>query len=155
MTVRVTISRAFLWVMVSKVDFNCPFCGHYYLLPTSICQPINNNCISDCWPGSWVSCNATTVFWHIETRTKWQILCYRQFSNIRRTQSPNINVFRLVFQLSLPNPLKPRVKLRMKMELEQRRQAMLQLHLSDQQFYCLLRCALYKRLYGNFEMHLM
>ena len=27
--------------------------------------------------------------------------------------------------------------------LEQRRQAMLQLHLSDQKFYCLLRCALY------------
>ena len=40
---------------------------------------------------------------------------YRQFSNIRRTQSPNINVPRLVSLLSLPNPLKPRVKLRMKM----------------------------------------
>ena len=40
---------------------------------------------------------------------------YRQFSNISRTQSPNINVSRLVLQLSLPNPLKPRVKLRMKM----------------------------------------
>ena len=32
---------------------------------------------------------------------------YRQFSNIRRTQSQNINVSRLVLQLSLPNPLKP------------------------------------------------
>ena len=40
---------------------------------------------------------------------------YRQFSNIRRTQSQNINVSRLVLQLSLPNPLKPGVKLRMKM----------------------------------------
>ena len=40
---------------------------------------------------------------------------YRQFSNISGTQSPNITVSRLVFQLSLPNPLKPRVKLRMKM----------------------------------------
>ena len=29
------------------------------------------------------------------------------------------------------------------MHLEQRRQAMLQLHLSDQQFYCLLRYDLY------------
>ena len=29
------------------------------------------------------------------------------------------------------------------MQLEQRRQAMLQLHLSDQQIYCLLRCNLY------------
>ena len=40
---------------------------------------------------------------------------YRQFSNIRRTQSQNINVSRLVLSLSLPNPLKPGVKLRMKM----------------------------------------
>ena len=40
---------------------------------------------------------------------------YRQFSNIWRTQSQNINVSRLFFQLALPNPLKPRVKLRMKM----------------------------------------
>ena len=68
---------------------------------------------------------------------------YRQFSNIRRTQSQNINVSRLVLTLSLLNPLKPGVKLRAKMQLEQRRQAMLQLHLSDQQFSCLLRCVLY------------
>ena len=40
---------------------------------------------------------------------------YRQFSNIRRTQFHNINVSRLVLQLSLPNPLKPGVKLRMKL----------------------------------------
>ena len=40
---------------------------------------------------------------------------YRQFSNIRRTQSQNIIVSHLVLQLSLPNPLKPCVKLRMKM----------------------------------------
>ena len=31
----------------------------------------------------------------------------------------------------------------MKMQLEQRRQALLQLHLSEQQFYCLLRCGLH------------
>ena len=40
---------------------------------------------------------------------------YRQFPNIRRTQAQNINVSRLVWQLSLPNPMKPGVKLRMKM----------------------------------------
>ena len=40
---------------------------------------------------------------------------YRQLSNIRRTQSQNINGSRLVLQLSLPNPLKPGVNLRMKM----------------------------------------
>ena len=40
---------------------------------------------------------------------------YRQFFNIRRTQSQNINGSRLVLQFPLPNPLKPGVKLRMKM----------------------------------------
>ena len=40
---------------------------------------------------------------------------YRKISNIRRTKSPNLNVSRLVFQLSLPNPMKPGVKSRMKM----------------------------------------
>ena len=33
--------------------------------------------------------------------------------------------------------------------MEQRRQAMLQLHLSYQQFHCLLRCDLYERFYGT------
>ena len=40
---------------------------------------------------------------------------YRQFSNIRRTQSQNINIYRLVVQLALPNQLKTYVTLRMKM----------------------------------------
>ena len=51
-------------------------------------------------------------------------------------QTENLSVSRLVLvlQLSLGNISKPVVKWRMKMYLEQRRQAMLQLHLSDQQF---------------------
>ena len=44
-----------------------------------------------------------------------QIPTYRQFSNIRCTQSQNMNVSRLVLLLSLPDPMKPCVKLRMKM----------------------------------------
>ena len=68
---------------------------------------------------------------------------YRKICNIRRTKYPNLNVSRLVLQLCLPNPMKPDVKSRMKMWLEQRWQAMLQLHLSDRQFYCPLRCVLY------------
>ena len=43
------------------------------------------------------------------------VLNYHQISNIRHTQSPDINVSRLILQLSLPSPLKPGVKLRMKM----------------------------------------
>ena len=63
-------------------------------------------------------------------------------SNIRCTKSQNLNVSRFVLQLSLPNSLKPSVKSRIKMWLEQCRQAMLQLHLSVKQFQCLLRCNL-------------
>ena len=49
----------------------------------------------------------------------------RKLSNISRTKSPNLNVSRFVE--SLPNPMKPGVTSRMKMLLEQRRQAVLQL----------------------------
>ena len=67
-----------------------------------------------------------------------------QTSIIRCNKSPNLNVSHLVLHLSLPvpNPLNPGVKLRMKMQLEQRWQAMIQLHLSDQQFYCLTKVPL-------------
>ena len=47
-----------------------------------------------------------------------------------RTKSQHFKDSRTVLRLSLLNPLKPDVKSRMKMQLEQRRQAMLQLHLS-------------------------
>ena len=59
----------------------------------------------------------------------------RQILNIRRTKCQNLNVSRVAMQLPLPNQLKPGIKSRMKMWLEQRRQAMLQLHLSDHQVY--------------------
>ena len=39
---------------------------------------------------------------------------YRKTSNIRRTESPNLIAPRLVAQLCLPNPMKPGVKLRIK-----------------------------------------
>ena len=58
---------------------------------------------------------------------------YLQTHSKRHTKcEKNLNVARLVLQLSLPNPLKLGVNLRMKMQLEQHLQAMLQLHLSDQ-----------------------
>ena len=59
---------------------------------------------------------------------------YCQIWNIKCTKSQNSNVSRLVLQLSLHNPLKPDVKLRMKV---------LQIHLSDQQFNCPLSYRLY------------
>ena len=48
-------------------------------------------------------------------------LTNHQTSNIRHTKSQNLNVSRLVLQLSLPNPMKSGVKSRIKMQLEQRR----------------------------------
>ena len=49
-------------------------------------------------------------------------------------------MYHLVLQLSWPNSLKLDVKSRKKMLMEQHWQAMLQLHLSDQQVYCQLSC---------------
>ena len=40
---------------------------------------------------------------------------YRKISNNGRTKSPNLNVTRLVMQLSLSNPMQPGVKSRMKL----------------------------------------
>ena len=51
----------------------------------------------------------------VTIQSNWMNKMYRQFSNIRRTESPYLNVSRLILQLSLPNPLKPGVKLKMKM----------------------------------------
>ena len=42
-------------------------------------------------------------------------MTYREISNIRRTNFQKFNVSRISLQLSLPNTLKPDVKLRMKM----------------------------------------
>ena len=70
-------------------------------------------------------------------------LNYRKISNISWTKCQNLNFPHPVLQLSLLNPLKSGVMSRMKMQLEQLRQAMLQLHLRDQQFYNPFRCTLY------------
>ena len=73
-------------------------------------------------------------------------MSFCQISHKRRTKSQNLNVSRLILQLVFAQfALKSGVESRMKMLLEQRREAMLQLHLSDEQFYCLIRCGLYQR----------
>ena len=70
-------------------------------------------------------------------------MIYTQTFNIKHTKSQNLNVSHLILLLSLPNPLKPGVESKMKMQLEHRLLTMLQLYLSDQQVYCPLRCDLY------------
>ena len=95
-------------------------------------------------------CIATVTWRRCKTSSQWDcslhwkllhqhlgdlavILNCRKLSNIRRNKSQNLNDCHIPLQLSLSNQLKPGVQSRMKMYLEQRRQAMLQLHLSDQQ----------------------
>ena len=84
-------------------------------------------------------CSVTTYFFLASQSSPGNLnfIHHNKISNISHTKYHNLNVSHLILQLSLPNPLKPGVKSRMKMQLEQRRQAVLQLHLSDQQFYCL------------------
>ena len=60
--------------------------------------------------------NSVTVHLHcVSERGTRGVTTYRKLSNIRRTKSENLSGCRLVLQLSLANPLKPGIKLRMKM----------------------------------------
>ena len=61
---------------------------------------------ADLWKLLWIDCFTVPI----EKRET-----YCEISNTRHTKSQNLNVSRLVLQLSLPNPLKPGVKSRMKL----------------------------------------
>ena len=130
--------NAFLTKLGSLVYRSIPQCG--WVDPTSPPQPPagppDQWCVNSdqgAMPGVWAS---WFLFFHI---IKLHICSkHHQFSNKSDTESPNINISRLVLQSSLSDPLKPGVKFRMQMWLEQRRQAMLQLHSSDQKFHCQL-----------------
>ena len=50
-----------------------------------------------------------------DTLADYEDKTYHQICNIRRNKSQNLNVSRIVLQLSYRNPLKPDVKSRMKM----------------------------------------
>ena len=97
---------------------------------------------------------------HGHTRSsalKWFLVCWNQTGSVVRIDNiylpsilwykthsiPKHNCFSSHLAVVFAQSIETSVKLRMKMYLEQRRQAMLQIHLSDQQFYCLLRCVLY------------
>ena len=53
--------------------------------------------------------------WRSHQQPWYWLYMYRQVSNIRRTKSQHLKDSRIVLRLSLPNPLKPHVKSRMKM----------------------------------------
>ena len=92
------------------------------------------------WLQPWRCPGVQQMYWWVHSVSSSY---YYKISNIGCTKSQNFNDFRLVLWWSLPNQLKPGVRSRMKMWLEQRRQAKLQLHLSDQQFYSQLKYGLY------------
>ena len=81
---------------------------------------------NSCHAGNFYIC-AVNDSWCYTERTYSVFTIWRenhiQISNISRARSQTLNVSRLGLQLSLPNPLKPGVKSRMKMYLEQHRQA--------------------------------
>ena len=56
------------------------------------------------------------VLKEIDATVSWKlIVAYRKTSSIIHTKSPNLNVSCILMQMSSLNPLKPCVKLRMKM----------------------------------------
>ena len=87
----------------------------------------------------------------LSSTSEYTTLMYGKTCNISRTPNPR------TLSLSLCNLLKPDVKWRIKMLLEQHQQAMLQLHLSDQKYYCLIRfdlCYRFKCNYVNETMYM-
>ena len=76
------------------------------------------------------------------THTKF---AYRQISNVRCSKSQILNDSHLVLPLSLLNPLKPGVEVENEDVVGAVATGILQPHLSDEWFHCLLRCALYYR----------
>ena len=119
---RISCEISLRWMSLNLSDDKSPLVQVMYwrlMLP--------NHSLNQCWP-----------IWYY-----WAKLNYCQVSNIRRTRSQHLKDSRTVLRLSLPNPLKPDIKSIPQIKLEQRLLALLQLHLSDRQFYCLLRCALY------------
>ena len=80
------------------------------------CHQATSHYLSQSWPRSMLPYGVTRPQWVsrkvsiFNRNTK-----YPQTSSIRHTKSQNLNVSHLILQLSLPNPLKPGVKSRMKM----------------------------------------
>ena len=63
-------------------------------------------------PWTWCTANRGPVILELH---KLGFYTYRQVSNISRTEPQHLKDYRTVLRLSLPNPLKPDVKSRMKM----------------------------------------
>ena len=56
-----------------------------------------------------------SAYYDLKPLNEVKLGTYRQVSNIRRTKSQHLKDAHTVLRLSLPNPLKPDVKSRMKM----------------------------------------
>ena len=83
---------------VGVIHYDLIACLNDFLMGLNICN-MNWSWIFETYP-------------HMHPHFMWN---YHKTSNIRRTKYQNINVSRVVLQLSLPNPLKPGVKSIMRM----------------------------------------
>ena len=91
------------WTGISAMT--CLLAFKCFDLPT-ICHCRESLCLIDCMKYNWIM-------------QRYSFSKYRQTSNVSRTKFQNLNVYHLVSQLSSPNPSKPCVKSRMKMQLGQ------------------------------------
>ena len=101
----------------NKLQWKHDYSIYYFLHRWSSSTP-TKSAVTACWL-TWrlPPCHSTprTVASSRQPGTALLRYMYRQFSNIRRTKSQNLKDSRTVLRLSLPNPLKPDVKSRMKM----------------------------------------
>ena len=107
-----------------KAPRHWPLCGGIHRWPVNSPhkRPITRKCLH-LMTSPWDT--GKTASHQTKANHKHEKCAYRQPSNIIRIKSQDLNVSRFVSHLSLANPLWPGVKSRMKIELKQRRQAML------------------------------
>ena len=106
--------------------------GFYNFIDANLNQQLNRVELSANWYSMtlmWRHCDSKRIVFNLghltqvhEVYGSWSgsegvsvLSKHRNVSNIRRTKYQNLTVSRLILQLPLPNPLKPGVKLRIKM----------------------------------------
>ena len=99
-----------------SIFYDIMFDGHRELCPQSL-VPISQSSLYIPHHVNYFLCSRAPMFFLIKESTfmEWENTKYRKIFNIRRTKYQTLNDSHLILQLAFPNPLKPGVKLRMKM----------------------------------------
>ena len=104
--------------------FNKQLRRQWFEMPSrSLWRQCNYNFFSAAWQKKNISRSGTNTMAHrfhsivqsTQQENQSHAFFINKISNVRHNKSPNLNVSRFVVQLSLPNPMKPGVKSRMKM----------------------------------------